>query len=365
MPTEERGTHTGVIARLLAQPFRFEFFQAVRLLAAYFRRRSGDAALGQRIRFRSSLSLAFPPSEIEALQPRPGPAAGAGRRGSDATLEHQGQAPDALGVVEITPSFIGLTGNQGTLPRWYTELLIERETLFRDRAGCAFLDIFANRAIALYYQAWEKHRLHLQYERDRRERFLPLVLALMGLGSESLHERLRRNEHGVLDESLAYYCGQLRLGPRSASAIARVVGDYFAAPVKLVQFVGRWFDLAPGEETALGGPRAVLGQGALCGNRVWQRDIRMRLEIGPLSRERFDELLPQGRGAEALAKLLGMLTGPTMEYEVRLVLDRSQIGEMALGAPGAPEPRLGWDSWLATRPVATERDDAAYEIVPA
>lgn len=344
MSAEERGTRAGVIARLLAQPFRFEFFQAVRLLALHLGRR-GNAGAEEHVRFRSSLSLAFPPSEIEDLQVR--------RAAEDGS-------PDA---VELTPAFIGLTGNQGALPRWYTENLLERELIHRDRGARAFLDIFADRAIWLFYRAWEKHRLHLQYERDRRERFLPLVLALTGLGSESLHERLARGGRGVLDESLAYYSGLLRLAPRSASVIARVVGDYFGVPARLVQFIGRWFELAPGELTTLGGSRAVLGQGALCGARVWQRDIRMRLAIGPLSRQRFDELLPQGRGADALAKLLGMLTGPTMEYEVRLLLDRREVGGMRLA--GAAAPRLGWDSWLATQAVAADRDDAAYEIIPA
>jgi type VI secretion system protein ImpH len=60
-----------VIARLLAEPHRFGFFQAVRLLDRWFGKseRGGSVAvLSNRVRFRNTLSLSFAASEIAELK---------------------------------------------------------------------------------------------------------------------------------------------------------------------------------------------------------------------------------------------------------------------------------------------------------
>src|SRR5690606_11016783 len=102
---------------------------------------------------------------------------------------------------------------QGVLPLHYTETLAARETYQRDHAPRAFLDIFSNRAVALHYAAWKKHRLAIQYELDGDEKFLPLVLALSGLGMASLRGRLQDGEGDVFDQSIAHHAGSIRQRP--------------------------------------------------------------------------------------------------------------------------------------------------------
>jgi len=356
MPTPQRRDRPGVIGRLLADPYRFEFFQAMRVLRSYFLRHRGpaEAALESgAIRCRNSLALNFPPSEIENIV------------GEDKAVE--GQAPTDAAAAELervtmTIAFLGLTGSQGTLPYHYTERLAEREIIHRDLAARAFLDIFTDRAAALFFRAWEKYRLHFQYETDQRERFLPLILSLIGISPASLRDRLFESDQGVLDESLAYYAGIMRLVPRSAQMVSQVVGDYFQAPVHLTQFVGKWFELSPEQSTRLGVGEATLGHDAFCGPRVWQRDARMRIEVGPLTKKRFEQFLPGGSAHVALERLLHMLTGPTLEYEIRLVLARDEVQPLALDSSRILAGRLGWDGWLLTRPASADARDAAYEI---
>jgi type VI secretion system protein ImpH len=355
MSPPQRRDRPGVIGRLLADPHRFEFFQAMRVLRSYFIRHNGpgEAAMDSgAIRCRNSLALGFPPSEIEAMV------------GEDRAVDAD-MAPDAevdLKRVTMTVAFLGLTGNQGTLPYHYTERLLEREIIHRDMAARAFLDIFTDRAAALFFRAWEKYRLHFQYETDRRERFLPLILSLIGISPASLRDRLYENQRGVLDESLAYFAGIMRLVPRSAQMVSQVVGDYFQAPVRLTQFVGKWFELSAEQSTCLGVAEATLGHDAFCGPRVWQRDARMRIEVGPLRKERFEQFLPGGSAHVALERLLHMLTGPTLEYEVRLVLAREEVQPLSLDSDRILTGRLGWDGWLLTRPAQADARDAAYEI---
>jgi len=382
MPTPKRRQPLAVIARLLAEPHRFGFFQAVRLLDRWFGKseRGGSAAvLSNRLRFRNTLSLAFPASEIAQLRvvdatpavldvELPTVAAtlddviDASREASDAA-PHAADAPrpEAIDHIELTPAFMGLLGAGGALPTFYTEMLAERETYHRDTAARAFLDIFQHRAVALFYQAWRKHRLPVQFEADRRNHFLPLVLALAGVGQRGLRERLHGPEGGVADDTLAFFSGRLQQRPVSAGTIQQVLAEYFRTTVQVEPFIGRWFTLPPGSATSLGLANAELGTSALVGERVWQRDLRMRLTIGPMAREQFHRFLPGGKAALALRELLTMLTGVTLEYEVRLALHANDVQSARLGDAGTGA-QLGWDSFLLTRPETHDRRDAGYDI---
>ena len=61
---------------------------------------------------------------------------------------------------------------------------------------------------------------------------------------------------------------------------------------------------------------AVLGTSAMAGVRVWQRDLRMRVVIGPLDHAGFTSFLPGGPAAHALKSLLGLIAGVTLDYEI-------------------------------------------------
>ena len=350
---------------LLDKPHGFAFFQAARLLERAFDgvpASDGRSAFDAVVRFRNSVSLAFAPSEIEAL--------GVGARTPDShdAGDDDGDTPTASqrlrGVerIDITLPFFGLLGNNGALPNHYTEQVARREIYQKDFAARAFLDIFAHRAALLFYKAWRKHRLPVQFEQDRQRHYLPLVLAVAGFGLPG-SDRTHSARHRVRDESLAYFAGALQQRPVSAGQIERIVAHHFGVACRIEQFVGHWFDLPDAACTRLGQTQAVLGASALSGARVWQRDLRIRLLLGPLTRARFRALLPRGEAAQALGELVRLTVGPTIEVEVRLVLQRDAVGGTSLGgAAGEGAAQLGWDSWLHTGPAANDRDDVVYEL---
>ncbi len=374
-----RATHrlppVAVIDRLFEQPHSFEFFQAVRLLEAWFVRHEGlsvSDVMAQRLSFRNSLSMSFPASEIERFDalwrdqpdlpqlPRP------------ATLEDMAAATEAplrrlapgqVHRVEITTAFMSLLGAGGALPIFYTELFAGREQRLRDASSRAFLDIFLHRSVVLFYQAWRKHRLAIRYESDRRNQFLPQVLALAGMGQRPLRDRLQPQGGGVSDEMIAFLSGLFQQRTVSATALQQVLSLYFRVPVKVTQFVGRWFKLPADHQTRLGLGNAQLGATALSGERVWQRDLRVGLTVGPLSLERYRRFLPGGSAALALRQLLTQLTGVSLEYEVRLQLRAADVQAVRLG--GSQGPRLGWETFLVSRPVEQDRSDAGYDLLAA
>ena len=284
-------------------------------------------------------------AEIEALDAWPDVAEGSG-------------GAQRWRKVEITPYAIGLLGVHGALPAHYTERISERERIHRDRAARALLDIFANRAVAQFYLAWKKYRLPLQYESDRRNRFLPLVLAVAGLGFDALRERMRDGPGRIEDEAIARVATLLSQRPLSAQALERVLAGHFRVPVRVEQFVGAWYALPDDQRTTLGGRNALLGRTALSGERVWQRNLRVRIHVGPLAAADYHAFLPGGESAAALAKLLQLTTGHQFEYEVRPCLRAADVRPAALGV--ATAPRLGRDAFLASRLSTSDRNDAVY-----
>ena len=339
---------SSAIDHLMAQPHEHGFFQALRLLERWLMQHHGlssEAAL-QRVRFRNSLSLGFPASEIASLR--------------SLSPEESGQPGDAP-VVELTPAFMGLTGGAGTLPSYYTELLLQREHLHKDGAARAFLDIFLQRAATLLYQAWRKQRLALQYEQDPKRHYLAQVLSLAGVGQTALQDRLQAQRGGVADVAMAYFAGQLQRRSVSAQNLGQLLAKYFGVAVKVTPLVGRWFKLGPEQQTQLGLGQAGLGKSALVGARVWQRDQRVRLTLGPMPRAKLQRFLPGQPGALALREWLQMLTGQSLEYEVRLCLQAADVRPAVLGAGSL----LGQDAFLSTRPSTEDRSEPGYALMAA
>jgi len=146
---------------------------------------------------------------------------------------------------------------------------------------------------------------------------------------------------------------------RSPTSLARVLSEYFGQRVNAEQFVGCWYEVPPGQQTILGSDNAVLGAGAIAGARVWQRDLRLRLVVGPLDRSGFNDFLPGGLAARALRSMLAMFTGLSLEYEVELVLLAADVRNVRLEGI---EGRLGWDAYLVEGLQTEDRRDVRYEL---
>src|SRR5262245_47148317 len=200
MATEGRRTDPSVEEELLEEGYRFDFFEAVRVLERLYPHRQavGHEALpsDEVVRFHTRLSLAFPPSMI-----------------------HEVTEPDGgTQPLDMTVAFMGLTGPLGVLPRHYTGLLLERVRR-KDHTLRDFFDLFNHRLISLFYRAWEKYRFPIAYERAVANRapyddFSLTLFDLISMGTKGLRGKLE-----VGDEALLFYAGLLAQHPHSASAL--------------------------------------------------------------------------------------------------------------------------------------------------
>lgn len=319
--------------QLLDEPYRFEFFQAVRLLEKMFPDRSpvgGDALPDEEVvRFRSRMSLSFPASEIQEI----------------------GRVEDVLNDrerLEMFINFMGMAGVSGVLPRHYTELIMER-VRYRDTAMWVFLDIFTHRAVGLFFRAWEKYRFPVAYERGS-DAFTAYLFDLAGLGTKGLRGRM-----DLPDESLLPYVGLIAQKPHSSSALENIVSDYFGIKAKIIQFFGQWLDLDSAGITRLGEANSGLGTTAIIGTRVWEQQSKFRIVLGPLDFKHFQGFLPGGDAFKPLKSIVRFLHGTEFDFDVQLVLKAKQVPGTILTTRAKRRPMLGWTSYLKTKPF-TEDD---------
>jgi type VI secretion system protein ImpH len=339
---ESRRTDPPLEQQLFQEPYRFDFFQAVRLLERVLPGHGpvgqDTKALAEIVRLRAHNALTFPPSAIH-----------------DLVRADDGRPP------LMTVAFMGLTGPSGVLPRHYTELILERARR-KDRALPDFLDVFNHRMLSFFYRAWQKYRVPIAHEQAAHratgeDPFTRSLFDHFGMGTPGLRGRLQ-----VEDQTLLYYAGLLAQHPRSATALEGMLADYLAAPVRVVPFRGEWLPLSEDNRSRLGGggreANNALGQTAVLGKRFWDQQARFRLRIGPIGLGLFCDLLPSGREFRALAQLTRLFVGQELDFDVQLVLRRDEVLRCRLGDTGPHAPRLGWSSWLRTKPFTRDADDA-------
>jgi type VI secretion system protein ImpH len=96
-----------------------------------------------------------------------------------------------------------------------------------------------------------------------------------------------------------------------------------------------------------------LASTALVGTRVWMRQNRFRIALGPLRHDQFRALLPGTQGFLQLTAIVRNYIGDELKWDFRLMLAPEAIRPAQLGA-GA---QLGRTSWLVARTQSTEWED--------
>jgi type VI secretion system protein ImpH len=324
--------------QLLDEGYRFEFFQAVRLLERMERERepvgSGGPPGREVVRFRTRASLGFPASQIHEVRPGGG---------------------DDM-PVEMVVAFMGLTGPLGLLPHAYTQLVMDRMRA-QDSTLADFLDLFNHRLISFFFRAWEKYRFPVAYEKNRRDPFTEYLFDLIGMGTGGL-----RGRTSVPDEGLLLYAGLIAQRPHSAAAMKGVLQDYFGVPVEIRQFQGQWIPLEPEYRTFLGSANSALGDDTICGERVFTTYSKFRVRLGPLTFSRYRSFLPIGASHTPLTDLTRFLVSRELDFDVQLVLKKEEVPDCQLSSSAETPPMLGWTTWLKTRQLAEDASQVVLSV---
>lgn len=301
-------------------PQTHHIFQALRLIEAAnpdkprlgrSRKPSDDA-----VRLKQSAELAFAPSTISDFTP-----------GTE----------DAPG--QLTQRFFGLFGPNGALPLHITEYARDRKRNHNDPTMIAFADMFHHRMLSLHYRAWASGQPAASFDRPDDDKFDEKVAALSGFAGQAFEDR-----DAMPDLAKRHFAGLMANSTRSEAGLQSILTQFANAPVRIESFVGSWLDLEPHDRGQLGA--VALGSSASLGEKVWSRDAKFRVHIGPLTRQDYDGLLPGTPGFKRMAAIIRNYAGDTLEWEANLILRASDVPPTQLGQTGG----LGLTSWIGERP---------------
>ena len=286
-------------------------------LVSYLQQMLPEAALvgstkspaNEAIRFKAHATLSFPAAEVASLEP-------------------SAARSDGL---DVRVNLIGLYGPSSPLPVSVTERVIDAEG---SNALGDFLDLFNHRLAGLLYLVWRHYRHFARYEPGARDPLSQAFAALFGLPPD-----LRGAEEDPRRVILLPYAGLLSMYSRSASSIARVIGHFFAMPVRIEEFVARWIDIPKQARFALGSD-LPLGTEGLLGDTV--RDIagQFRVWCGPIPFERYRQFLPGQADHASLRWLIDLVVREPLARDLGFVIEANTVPEWSLG-----EGELGWTTW--------------------
>lgn len=323
--TPDSLTRIDPLERIGGEPWRHDFFHAMRWIEAYHSKlpRLGTARrpVDEPMRLGQAADLSFAPSTLHSVAP--------------ATSKSKAR---------IDVRFFGLFGPNGPLPLHLTEYARHRAMHQADASFARFADMFHHRLLLLFYRAWAQAQPTVGLDRPEGDRFASYIGSLIGLGINEVQKRDAAHDHAKL-----HFAGILSRQVRNADGLASILAGFLRRPVKIEQFSGNWLKLPLSERTRIGrtasrrkSPTATLGGGAVLGGLVWDRQHNFRVHIGPLDRDVFESLLPGGEALPAVVALVENYVGMQFGWDLRLSLKPEQVRPSQVGQYG----RLGWTSWL-------------------
>ena len=348
MSADDAAAREQALQRLLVsvhdQPWAHDFFALLRRVDALrpAQPRTGEALRPRQeaLRLAQPPELNFAPAALERLQLRD-------------------NAPARLSV-----RFFGLFGPHGPMPLHFTEHVRERVHQHGDTAAAHFLDLFHHRMLSLFYRAWAQAQPVVQADRPQDDRFIAWLGAVAGLPATA---------DALPPQALAFQAGLLSSRSRHPEGMVKVLRQYFDVPVGLRTNVGEWLAISPEDRSRLGHagnrpersrfPAAQLGRAANAGSRVWDRQYRFRLRLGPLSLVQYEAFLPTGVAWPPLQAWVGLLASAELRWELELALRADQRPAPRLGR----QVRLGVTCWLQPRsaaPPTAGREPRALRIRP-
>jgi type VI secretion system protein ImpH len=323
-----------LVERLVEEAPSFDFFQAVRLL---LRDSDAPALPGQGaqrspVRFCANISFQWKASDVQWLR----------------QVEGTGAVPT------MAVNFLGLAspGVSGSLPHWYavTVLAEAKSRTNPNPAMAEFFALFDDRLIQLYFRAWLRNNLPIQYELQRQGAVRRILLSLIGVGTPGV-ERLF-----PLDaRALVHHAAALMRRPTTAAGLAASLAEWFGLPFEVQQFAESVQELAPEQRLRLGDETAMLGRTTVVGDFVRMRQGKFRLVAGPVCWRELVEFLPGDRAEQDGQRLRELMVwvrqavGTEFDYDLQVLLREQEVPRLMFRHDDPQRTRLGMSMWLGER----------------
>jgi type VI secretion system protein ImpH len=359
-----------LMEQLEAEPYAFDFFQAIRRLdcANPDKPRTGHSLrpADDPMRFGQEASMAFAPATLHSV-------------------EKQKKRPPRL-----IQRFFGMLGPQGPLPLHITEYIRDR-LRNEDLTLLRFLDVFHHRMVSFFYRAWARVRPTVSFDNATGDRFGEYVASVFGMGMRSLTDR-----DALPDLPKRHFAGLMGCQTRHAEGLLAILSGYFRLPVEIQEFIGQWIELPANCRCLLGQSSAGLGVNTTVGSHVWDCQQKFRVTFGPLSLDDYYRMLPAGFSVDATTGEVRPIThagelsedgqaregerrvssgvslerltaavrgyaGDQLQWDLQLFLRKEELPPLGLGLVG----HLGWSSWIMRDRMQRDPGDLVLDAMEA
>lgn len=261
-------------------------------------------------------SMLFPPREI-------------------ASLREEGH------LLKIALFSIGVWGPNSVLPLHLSELAYFHASR-QEEALSDFTDIFHHRALALFYRAWFLCQDTATLDNPEDELFSFYVGCLTGFDPAEMapeplpiHARLASSPHLIREA-------------RNPEGLLDSLRHYFSLPIRMQEFTLQWITLSPEDQTRLGNTKSALrlGDGAILGSNVPDRQHKFQLILGPLTLAQYLSFTPWGEDMPVLREWVRSFIGVEYSWDVQLLLAADEVPLAELNG----EHQLGYATWLERFP---------------
>lgn len=263
----------------------------------------------------------------------------------DVAFTDDGDGPAAT----LRTSLLGLLGAESPLPE-----LISEDVLLSDDHGAlqAFFDVFQHRALALFYRAWRRYAPVAAFDGGGDDGFSKCLQSLVGVDAFAPSEPARAVTPlfslGLSDLSR---CEPNYLDVAALEAILRRVFPELSARVRPSE--SRPVHAQDSDLTRLGERNAILGVDAAYGDEAFDTDGVVRIQVGPVNRTIYEELLPGGARYRVLQPLLEEWLAARARAELEVLLPSEEAPALRLGTGFGGS--LGVDSRHAAPDVSIVR----------
>lgn len=240
----------------------------------------------------------------------------------------------------VMTNLIGLTGENGVLPKHYSELILQR-LKDSDPTLQDFLDIFNHRILSLFYRTWQSFQPAVQHRKVSVNEF-------------SSWNQVLESLTGGLGDRAIHWGGLFSQPVKSRGSIQACMESLSGCDVIIRDFKGKWMHLTECEQTRLCSKRlpegqySELGRGASLGRKAWNVNAGFMVEFVAKGQEQVHGMMPNGERIREIKALCKDLLGNTASVEWSLTaqykhLPKVQLkkggGRLALGSVLAPHKR--------------------------
>jgi type VI secretion system protein ImpH len=239
--------------------------------------------------------------------------------------------------VEVRLTFLGVIGTASPLtPEWTDDVLLGDD----DGALQAFYDVFHHRIATYLFAAWRRHATVGAFDLQGRDILSARLRSMAGVDAWAAEDAdplpsmlalgFSDHQHGhpqTVDREVA------------ERLLVRLFPDWH---VRLETNVTRFVSFTPAERALLGRSRSKLDGGLVYGNGCDDESGLVRIHVGPVDANTYENLMPGGPGYVTLEQVAARIFGATVDPELEVHLHRDHAPVTRLNqSQGA---RLGTDA---------------------